>query len=112
MRVTIQQIDPGKATIKIEGKIAGQQVAELDRAWQELEPTLGEKRLSMDLRGVTFVDENARHLLAEIYAKTRAEFIADTPLSKYFAQQAQQNIRFINGNDFESHSELKVRRQS
>lgn len=112
MRVTIQQAAPGKTTIKIEGRIAGQQVAELERAWQELGPTLGENKLSVDLRGVTFVDEKAKHLLAEIYVMTGAEFLADTPLTKYFAQQAQQSIRFSFGANVESDSEPKLRRQS
>jgi hypothetical protein len=112
VRVTIQQIDPGNATIKIEGKIAGRNVAELERAWQELAPTLGGKKLSVDLRGVTFMDGNAKHLLAEIHAKTDAEFIADTPLTKYFAQQAQQDNRISIRADSEFQSELRVRRSS
>lgn len=99
-------------TIKIEGKIAGQQVAELDRAWRELAPALGEKKLSVDLCGVTFVDGKAKTLLAEIYAKTGAEFIADTPLTKYFSQQAQQSSRSMNRQDLESNSELTARRKS
>ena len=111
MRVTVHQIDPEKATLKIEGKISGPRVAELNRAWRELATALGDKQLSVDLRGVTFLDEQASRLLAEIYAKAHAEFIADTPLSKYFAQQAQQNVRSNNRSNVESNSEPKVRRQ-
>jgi hypothetical protein len=109
--VTIQQTESGNATIKIEGKIAGPNVAELDRAWRELAPALGEKKLNVDLCGVTFMDGKAKKVLAEIYAKTQAAFIADTPLTKYFAQQAQQNIRSGNGADFKFNSERKVRKQ-
>jgi hypothetical protein len=108
--VTIQRTELGNATITIEGKIAGPNVAELDRAWRELEPALGEKKLSVDLCGVTFMDGKAKQLLAEIYAKTQAAFIADTPLTKYFAQQAQQNIRNDASSNF--NSEIKVRRRS
>lgn len=82
-------------TLKIEGRIAGLPVTELHRAWQELAPTLGEKKLLVDLCGVTHVDATGRSLLAEIHARTGAKFLADTPLTKYFAEEAQQGIRTI-----------------
>ena len=47
-----------------------------------------------------------RNLLAEIHAKTGAEFLADTPLTKYFAEEAQQGI------PTESDQELNLRRRS
>ena len=80
-------------TLKIEGKVAGVQVPELKRAWKDLGPSIGERRLRVDLRGVTHIDGTGRNLLAEIHAKTGAEFLADTPLTKYFAEQAQLVIR-------------------
>ena len=93
MRVTINQSEDENVTLKIEGIVAGLRVAELHRAWQELAPSLGQRRLRVDLRGVTHVDGTGRNLLAEIHAKTGAEFVADTPLTKYFAEQAQLEIR-------------------
>jgi len=74
--------------MKIEGKIAGQQVPELHRAWQDLTSSLGQKRLLVNLCGVTHVDGTGQKLLAEIRAKSGAEFVADTPLTKYFAELA------------------------
>ena len=93
MRVTIQKLDDEGVVMKIEGRIAGQRVPELHRAWQNLAPSLGERKLFVDLRGVTHVDRTGRNLLADIHAKTGAAFLADTPLTKYFAQEAQQGIR-------------------
>ena len=110
--MTIQQTESGNTTIKIEGKIVGPSVTELDRAWRELEPTLKDKKLSVDLCGVMFMDGKARDLLAEIYAKTHAAFIADTPLTKYFAQQARKDNHIGISDDPNFNSELKVRRQS
>jgi hypothetical protein len=112
VKVTIRQVEPGKLTIQIEGKVAGQQVAELDRAWEEASVTLGEKKLTLDIRGITFLDENARQLLAGIFTKTQAEFIADTPLTKYFAEQAQQTLRPGNGMNLDTPSQPKARKQS
>lgn len=91
MRVTIQQAD--KAVIlKIEGRAAEPTIAELLRAWQELATSIGRRKLLVDLRGVTFMDTTGRRLLADIHAKTGAEFLADRPLTKYYAEEAMQRI--------------------
>jgi anti-anti-sigma regulatory factor len=93
VRVTIHQSDSQGVIMKIEGKIAGPEVPELHRAWQNLAPSLEQRKLFVDLRGVTHVDGTGRNLLADIHAKTGAEFLADTPLTKYFAEGARQEIR-------------------
>ena len=77
-------------TVKIEGRLAGAHVSELHRAWQELGAALGARRLVVDLRGLLHADEAGRSLLASMHATRRAEFLADTPLTKYFAEQARQ----------------------
>jgi anti-anti-sigma regulatory factor len=89
--VTIQASSGDGVTLKIEGKIAGPNVSALNEAWRELAPSLGQKKLKIDLRGVTHADCTGRDLLGEIHATTGAEFLADTPLTKYFAEQAQQH---------------------
>lgn len=93
MRVTIHQSDGDGITMKIEGKIAGPNVSALNQAWLVLAPSLGQRKLLVDLRGVTHVDGTGRDLLAEIHDRTGAEFVADTPLTKYFAEEAQQSLR-------------------
>ena len=97
MRVTIHQHEPEHVTLQIEGKIAGLHVPVLHKAWQELGPSIGQRRLRVDLRGVTHVDGTGRNLLAEIHARTGAEFLADTPLTKYFAEQARLDAGRILG---------------
>jgi ABC-type transporter Mla MlaB component len=93
VRVTILQSDGNMITMKIEGKISGENVSALNRAWRELDASLGERKLLVDLRGVMHVDGAGRSLLSAIHAKTGAEFLADTPLTKYFAEEARQGIR-------------------
>jgi anti-anti-sigma regulatory factor len=90
--VTIHQAESDKVTMKIEGKIAGEHVSALKGAWQEMAASLGQRKLFVDLRGVLHVDAAGRNLLAEIHGKTGAEFLADTPLARYFAEEAQQGI--------------------
>ncbi|MBZ5642462.1 MAG: hypothetical protein LAO19_06870 [Acidobacteriia bacterium] len=77
-------------TLKIEGKLAGTRVSELDRAWQALEPSLNSGKLVVDLRGLTFADTDGQKTLSEIHSRTGAEFLADTPLTKYYAEIARQ----------------------
>lgn len=79
--------------MKIEGKIAGPYVSALHQAWQEMAPSLAERKLVVDLRDVRHVDTKGRDLLASMHVKSGAEFLADTPLTKYFAEEAQQGNR-------------------
>jgi anti-anti-sigma factor len=76
-------------TIKFDGRLAGPVVAELDGEWHKLAEDLGPySKVAVDLRDLTFADSSGTRLLAEIYKQTRSEFLADTPLSRYFAQKA------------------------
>jgi hypothetical protein len=92
VRITIHEAE-NAVTLKIEGRAVEPLVAELHRAWRDLAISLGPRKLSIDLRGVTFMDRTGRHLLAEIHAKTGAEFLADTPMTKHFANEAIQANR-------------------
>ena len=89
LKITVHE-DQRTHTIKLEGKIGGPWVEELERTWTALAPLLGSKRLQLDLRGVVFADDNGWKLLREIYRKTHAGFLTDSPLTKYFADKAMQ----------------------
>jgi anti-anti-sigma regulatory factor len=91
LRITVHE-QSGATTLKLEGKIAGPWVPELDRAWQSLIGSLGTKRLVVDLRGVTHLDAGGGQVLADIYQRSGAQFIADNPMTKYFAEQASSKI--------------------
>lgn len=89
LRITIHD-DPQAHTIQLEGKLSGAWVDELSRAWRSLAPSLGSKELRLDLRGVAFVDAGGRQLLRDIYQKTNACFLADSPLIRHFVDEAMQ----------------------
>jgi anti-anti-sigma regulatory factor len=89
LRITVQESERAQ-TIKLEGKIAGAWVEEFNRSWQSLEAPLGSRELRLDLRGVAFVDAKGRELLRKIYQKTNARFLTDSPLTRYFADDAIQ----------------------
>lgn len=75
--------------MKLEGRVIGPWVDELTHAWRALWDSLGSKKLMVDLRGVLHASSEGRHVLAEIHETTGAEFIADTPMTKYLADEAR-----------------------
>jgi hypothetical protein len=75
--------------VRLEGRLTGPWVTECDRSYRSLVSSLGSKKLRFDLRGVTHLDASGRQLLGEIYRKTGADFLADTPMTKYFAEEAR-----------------------
>ena len=77
-------------TLKLEGRITGAGTSEFDRVWRSLEQSLNSRNLVVDLCGVIHMDSGARQVLAEIHKKTGAQFLADTPMTKYFAEEARQ----------------------
>jgi anti-anti-sigma regulatory factor len=91
LRITIQD-DPHHPTLKLEGKLVGPWVGEFRRAWQSWLPALGTRELRLDMRGVSFVDGEGQQLLREIHQQTGATFLADSPLTTYFADLATQRI--------------------
>jgi hypothetical protein len=89
LKITV--MDDSKTTrIKVEGRLAGPYVQELDRTWRGLAPSLITKALCVDLSDMTGVDEEGKQLLAEIYRQNHAEFIARSVLAEYYAEQARQ----------------------
>jgi ABC-type transporter Mla MlaB component len=89
LRITLEE-RPETTQIKIEGRLSGPYVDELERTWRALQPGLNGKQLSVDLCGMTGVDESGRRLLAEMYSKNHAQFIARSVLTEFYAEQARQ----------------------
>jgi ABC-type transporter Mla MlaB component len=92
LRITVEDGEKNQ-TIKLEGKIAGPWIEEFERTCQSVLPSLGAKELHLDLRGVGYVDANGRALLREIYRKTNARFLADSPLTRSFVEDAVRDFR-------------------
>jgi hypothetical protein len=86
LRITIEE-KPEAATIKLEGRIAGPWVAELDRVWVETAPKLASKNLAIDLRDVTYADASGKQTLRDIFAQTKAEVVYGTPWTQFLADQ-------------------------
>jgi anti-anti-sigma regulatory factor len=91
LRITIQDGENTKVVL-LEGKIIGAWTEEFDRTWHALEQSLDSRKLQLDLRGVSFVDDRGKQVLREIYRKTNASFIANSPLTRYYADEAMQQV--------------------
>jgi hypothetical protein len=77
--------------MRLEGKVIGPWVDECRRAWHAIRAELGSRRLRLDLRGVMFMDGRGTALLREIHKQSGAEVLADSPLTKYFAERIMRN---------------------
>jgi len=62
LRITTQ-VDTGTTTLKLDGRLAGPWVAELERCWRGALDTLGGRLLRLDLTGVTYIDAAGKQLL-------------------------------------------------
>jgi anti-anti-sigma regulatory factor len=89
LRITIEDSEDANI-MRLEGKLTGPWVQELERAWRSLEPSPQSKKLLLDLRAVGFIDDQGKQLLREIYRKTNTSFMADSPLTRYFAHEVTQ----------------------
>jgi anti-anti-sigma factor len=89
LKITVEE-GQNMVIVRLEGRVAGAMVDELNRTWRSLAPSLGGKRLVIDLHDLIFMDSAGVAALADIHNETGAEFRADTPLTKYFAEEAMK----------------------
>jgi anti-anti-sigma regulatory factor len=90
LRITTQE-DEQAIEITLEGRIAGPWVAEISRAWRETAPRLASRKLSLDLRNVTYADALGKQALRHIHAQSNAELIVSTPWTQYLADEIRTN---------------------
>jgi hypothetical protein len=86
LRITVHERESSIEVI-LEGRLAGPWVAELTRAWGETAPRLGNKALVLNLRDLTYSNDEGKQVLRQIVAQTNAEVLASNPLTKYLAQE-------------------------
>ena len=65
LRITTHNKD-AVTTLKLEGRLAGPWVEELDRCWTKVAGS-GQNLVVVDLSGVTFIDPDAKALLTKMW---------------------------------------------
>jgi hypothetical protein len=96
LRITIDETGQAAVKMVLEGRIAGPWAEELDRVWVEAAPELGSRKLSIDLRSVTYADAGGKRVLRKIVSQTNAELLTGTlstqDLAAELTRQAQKSV--------------------
>jgi len=86
LKITIRET-PEKLAIDLAGRVAGAWAAELGQAWIKAAPQLRSRAVSVDLRDVTYVDEEGKQILRQIETETGAAMIATTPWTRHLVAE-------------------------
>jgi len=81
MLARFREID-GRTVLQVSGRLAAGWVTELEQCWR----SGGKKRISVDLRGVTFIDESGERLLRRMH-REGATFLAEGLLVREVVNQ-------------------------
>lgn len=73
----------------IEGRLVHPWCEELSKLHEDIKNKLGKRELVLNLCGTTFVDQQGIHLLQEIVRANKTKIVANTPITRHFAMQAQ-----------------------
>jgi hypothetical protein len=88
LRITVEETSEAMV-LKLEGRLTGPWVAELDRLWEQTSPVCTDRKLLLDLRATTFADADGIRSLRTIYSQTSAKILTGTPWTQYLAQEIQ-----------------------
>jgi hypothetical protein len=92
LRITIHE-SPAEVAINLEGRVTGPWAEELGQIWKEASPRLNSRRVSVDLRDVTWADSDGKRILREIEQQTGAVLIATTPWTRQLVDEiCNQNV--------------------
>jgi len=76
----------GKTILNVEGRLAGPRVATLEQCWRELYAASPKQKFSIDLCGVSFIDNAGKVLLVEMH-RLGAELIAEGCLNQAIVRE-------------------------
>jgi outer membrane protein len=85
----------GKTILGVEGRIAGPQVATLEQCWRELHAASPNQKFSVNLCGVSFIDNAGKVLLREMY-QSGAELLAEGCLNEAIVEEIARPSNSLN----------------
>ena len=80
------QIEEGVMTFRVEGKLAGPWVKELERHWRTVASSQPTRRMRVDVSSATFIDEGAKDLLRTMH-REGAQLVATGCLNKSIIEE-------------------------
>src|SRR5208283_2488204 len=87
----------GRLTLSVEGRLAGPWVAALERCWRELLAASPRQRFSINLCGVSFIDNAGKVLLKEMH-RLGGELIAEGCLNQAIVNEIVESDEKRDGN--------------
>jgi anti-anti-sigma regulatory factor len=88
LRITVEP-ERELTTIRLEGRLTGPWVRELERVWlEESGKTAGDK-ITLDLSDLTAIDDAGRYLLT-VMQRDGAYFVATTPLMRSLIEEIER----------------------
>jgi outer membrane protein len=85
MKVTIELL-PGRKSLRVEGRLSGPWVQELEHAWRTVAAESREEPVAVNLCGVTFIDPAGKKLLSEM-VREGAELRAEGCMTKALVEE-------------------------
>lgn len=91
LKITTQSTEVS-TRITVEGRLVGPWVGELERCWKESERSASGRPVVVDLRGVTFVEQEGKGLLSRM-CQAGAELLAAGCCMKSIVEEAKKQGR-------------------
>lgn len=89
LRITVHE-NGESMVLKLEGRLTGPWVAELDRLWKQTSAGRNGHKIVLDLRETTYADANGIQSLRSIYRQAGADILTGTPWTQYLADEIKR----------------------
>ena len=78
-------------TLRIEGRLSGPCLSELENCWQQIAAGNGNRQLVVDLKEVTFVSSQGKHLLEKL-CRAGARLTGDGLMTRALVEQITHSV--------------------
>lgn len=76
--------------LKLEGRVAGEWVNELEDFWRRTAARIGSTKLLIDICDVTYADFQGIEVLRRIYSQSQGELVANSPWNRHLAEEIRE----------------------
>jgi anti-anti-sigma regulatory factor len=90
LKVTVHESESAVKVV-LEGRVAGPWVEELNRAWLEVVPQLGSRKVEVDLRNVIYADAAGKRVLRSIFSQSGAKLAASSLEIQDLAEEVERS---------------------
>jgi anti-anti-sigma factor len=84
-------------TLRVEGRLSGPCLSELENCWSQLAAGNGTRHVVVDLKEVTYVSSQGKQLL-EKFCRAGAQLTGDGPMTRALVEQITQSVGQVTAN--------------